>query len=372
MRVTSIEEVRNLNDSLNESYVHARLSDIVPTSEIGKIALNFREYILSERATGQLCRVLGVPYYFARSMSSQMPDLWKELSGRITTGSQKEITFKLDDKSFTVIGLFSRRSDFISLRRFLEITEDIFTKVSNTAGVHNMVVDVNDMSSSAFFYTQGTFSPIKSESKDLFRYGIGFSASSLEMYSPSISESLLRLVCTNMTYAPAHGGMSFKSRNLERILNAVGLILEEPERISRYPDALSSLTEKKLSYRELENSYSYIARLRDEEGETLVPDLERRIPLAQVARAYGYENADAIPSSLSWKASARTPVAAYQVFNHLTEIGSHYTHIPEKERLNLLIHSGEFMFKKNWDLDNLAPQIDFPNWEIPQVQYAVH
>lgn len=372
MRVTSIEEVRNLNDSLDESYVHARLSDIVPTAEIGKIALNFREYVLSERAAGQLCRVLGVPYYFARSMSSQMPDLWKELTGRITTVSQKEITFKLDDKSITVIGLFPRRSDFISLRKFLENTEEIYRKVSNTAGVHNMVVDVDAVSSSAYFYTPGTFSPIKSESEDLFRYGIGFSASSLEMYSPSISESLLRLVCTNMTYAPAHGGMSFKSRNLERILNAVGLILEEPERISRYPDALSALTEKKLSYRELENSYSYIARLRDEDEETLVPDLDRRIPLAQIARAYGYENVDAIPASLSWKASARTPVAAYQVFNHLTEIGSHYTHIPEKERLNLLIHAGEFMFKKNWDLDNLAPQIDFPNWEIPQVQYAVH
>lgn len=235
-----------------------------------------------------------------------------------------------------------------------------------------MVVDVNDMSSSAFFYTPGTFSPIKSESEDLFRYGIGFSASSLEMYSPTISESLLRLVCTNMTYAPAHGGMSFKSRNLERILNAVGLVLDEPERISRYPEALSALTEKMLSFRELENSYSFIERLKDDDGENLVPDLERRIPVTLVARAYGFENPEAVPAALSWKSSARTPVNAYQVFNHLAEIGSHYTHIPEKERLNLLIHAGELMFKKNWDLDNLAPQIDFSNWGLPQVQYAVH
>ncbi len=372
MRLTSIEEVRNLNDSLNESYVHARLSDIVPTSEIGKIALNFREYILSEKASSQLCRVLGVPYYFARSMSSQMPDLWKELSGRITTSSQKEITFKLDDESFTVIGLFPRRSDFISVRKFLEITEDIYRKVSNKAGVENMVVDVDDVLSSAFFYTPGTFSPIKSESEDLFRYGIGFTASSLEMYSPSISESLLRLVCTNMTYAPAHGGMSFKSRNLERILNAVSLILDEPERISRYPETLSSLTERRLSYRELEHSYSFIARIKDDDGETLVPDLERRIPITLVAKAYSYENPEAVPATLSWKSSARTPITPYEVFNHLTEIGSHYTHIPEKERLNLLIHAGGLMFKKNWDLDNLAPRIDFSHWEIPQVQYAVH
>jgi len=339
---------------------------------IGKVALNFREYVLSERAAGQLCRVLGVPYYFARSMSSQMPDLWKELSGRITTGSQKEITFKVDDTSFTVIGLFPRRSDFISLRKFLEITEDIYIKVSEKAGVERIVVDVDNVSSSAFFFTPGTFSPIKSESEDLFRYGIGFSASSLEMYSPSISESLLRLICTNMTYAPAHGGMSFKSRNLERIMNAVGLMLDDPDRISRYPEALSALTEKKLSYWELENSYSFIARLKDEGGEMLVADLERRIPLTLVARAYGYENTDAIPSSLSWKSSARTPMTAYQVFNHLTEIGTHYIHIPEKERLNLLIHAGGLMFKKNWDLDNLAPQVDFTSWGNTPVRYAIH
>ncbi|MEQ9617736.1 MAG: hypothetical protein RIG61_01000 [Deltaproteobacteria bacterium] len=372
MRLTSIEEVRDLNGSIDESYVHARLSDIVPTSEIGKIALDFREYILSERAASQLCRVLRVPYYFACSMSSQMPDLWKELSGRITTGSQKEITFKVDDESLTVIGLFPRRSSFISLRRFLEITDDIYRKVHEEAGVENMVVDIDDVSSSAFFYTPVTFCPIEAKSEDLFRYGIGFSASSLEMYAPSISESLLRLICTNMTYAPTYGGMHFKSRNVERILNAVDLILDEPERISRYPEALSALTEKRLSYRELENSYSYIARLKDEDGEILVPDLERRIPITRVAIAYGYENPEAIPASLSWKSSARTPINAYEVFNHLTEIGSHYTHIPEKDRLNLLIHAGGLMFKKNWDLDNLAPQVDFSNWENPQVQYAVH
>jgi len=372
MRITSIEEVKNLYDSLDESYVHARLSDIVPTVEIGKIALNFREYILSDRAASQLCRILGVPYYFARSMSSQMPDLWKELSGRITTGSQKEITFKVDDESFEVVGLFPRRSDFISLGKFLRITEEIYRRLSERTGVENMFVDINDFSSTAFFYTPGTFSPIKSESSDLFRYGIGFSASSLEMYAPSISESLLRLVCTNMTYAPAQGGMSFKSRSIERILNAVGFIVEEPERLSRYPEALSSLTEKKLSYRELENSYLYIAKLKDEGGEMLVPDLERRIPLTRVVKAYGYENTDAIPSSLSWKSSARTPITAYQVFNHITEIGSHYTHIPERERLDLLIHAGGLMFKKNWDMDNLAPRIDFSDWENPQIQYAIH
>ncbi|MGE5446240.1 MAG: hypothetical protein ACM3SR_16865, partial [Ignavibacteriales bacterium] len=223
--------------------------------------------------------------------------------------------------------------------------------------------------SSAFFYTPNEFSPIKTNSTDLFRYGIGFSASSLEYYQPSISESLYRLICSNMTYAPSHGGVIFRSRDKERILNATEFILREPERASRFPQILSSLTEKRLSYREVEYAYSYVDKLKDSQGVCLVPDLERRIPLSRIARAYGYENPDAVPSSPSWRASARTPITPYEVFNHLTEIGSHYTHIPEKERLNVLIHAGNLMFKDTWDLEELAPQkVDFSGWEAEAIQ----
>lgn len=150
----------------------------------------------------------------------------------------------------------------------------------------------------------------------------------------------------------------------ERIFNAAELILRKPEMMSRYPEILSSLMEKKLSYREVESAYSYVAKLKDSEGTGLVPDLERRIPLTRVARAYGYESTDAVPVSPSWKSSAKTPITPYEVFNHLTEIGSHYTHIPEKERLNLLIYAGNLMFKECWDLEELAPQeVDFTGWK---------
>jgi len=44
----------------------------------------------------------------------------------------------------------------------------------------------------------------------------------------------------------------------DRILHAVEFILREPDRIAQYPEILSSLTEKKLSYRELENAYSAV------------------------------------------------------------------------------------------------------------------
>jgi len=371
MRLQSIEEVKNFRDSVTEVYVTAMLSDVRLGSVIGEISFQGKDYKLSSGAVYRICRVLGVPYSFAMTLSERMPDIWRELSSRIVSQSNKQLTFKVDNNSAKVIGLFPERDDYISIRGFLEITEILYRQISQVSGVENILVDVNDESSSAFFYTPNEFSPIRTNSADLFRYGIGFSASSLEYYQPSISESLYRLVCSNMTYAPSHGGVIFRSRDQERILNAAEFILREPERVSRYPQILSSLTEKRLSYREVESAYSYIDKLKDSQGVCLVPDLERRIPLSRIARAYGYENPDAVPGSPSWRASARTPITPYEVFNHLTEIGSHYTHIPEKERLNVLIHAGHLMFKESWDLEELAPQeVDFSGWKTEAIRVA--
>lgn len=369
MRLQSIEEVKNFKDSVSEVYVTAVLSDIRLGSVIGEITLDGREYKLSPGAVYRMCRVLGVPYSFAMTLSERMPDIWRELSSRIVSQSNKQVTFKVERDSSKVIGLFPTRDDYISVEKFLEITETLYKKIPQFSGIENILVDVNDESSSAFFYTPNEFSPIKTNGADLFRYGIGFSASSLEYYQPSISESLYRLVCSNMTYAPSHGGVIFRSRDQERILNGAEFILREPERVSRYLEILSSLTEKRLSYREVEYAHSYIDKLKDAQGVCLVPDLDRRIPLIKISRAYGYENPDAVPGSPSWRASARTPITPYEVFNHLTEIGSHYTHIAEKERLNVLIHAGHLMFKETWDLEELAPQeVDFSGWKTEAIQ----
>ncbi|MGE5444226.1 MAG: hypothetical protein ACM3SR_06415, partial [Ignavibacteriales bacterium] len=198
MRLQSIEEVKNYKDSLTEVYVSTMLSEVRLGSVIGEISLRGVDYKLSSSAVYRICRVLGVPYSFAMTLSERMPDIWRELSSRIVSQSNKQVTFKIDNYSSKVIGLFPTRDDYISIQRFLAITEPLYSKISQFSGVENILVDVNDESSSAFFYTPNEFSPIKTNSTDLFGYGIGFSASSLEYYQPSISESLYRLICSNM------------------------------------------------------------------------------------------------------------------------------------------------------------------------------
>jgi len=361
MRVTSIDEVRTVRDALNERYEVTTLSNVALSPQLSGATINGGEYKLSKRALQQLCQMLGVPLNFAVTLSEKMPDIWQDLTSRLVYESSRLITVKIDGNLPIVLGLFVPREGYISLRKFLGMVETIYNAITDFSGVENMVVDVNHESSTAFFYTAKEFMPIRKDFTDIFKYGVAFSVSTLEMYAPSISESTYRLICSNMTYAPAFGGTRFRSRNEERIVSAVGAILEDPQRIRRYTDRFSELAEKKISYREAEEVRSHLERIKDSEGNTLVTDYMNRIPLNRIARAYGYSFTEDVPNSPSWKATAKTPITAYEAINAITEVGSHYTHISEKSRLDLLIYAGQLMFKKRWDLDQIAPQDVYAN-----------
>jgi len=77
-----------------------------------------------------------------------------------------------------------------------------------------------------------------------------------------------------------------------------------------------------------------------------------------IAEKYGYESLDKVPSSLAWKSTAATHISAYNAVNRLTLVGSHYENISEKTRLDILIYAGNLMFRKKWDLDNIAPHVE--------------
>ncbi|MDA2920883.1 hypothetical protein MYX76_15565 [Desulfobacterota bacterium AH_259_B03_O07] len=361
MRATSIEEVRSVRDSLDESYVVTTLSDVSVAPELGEATVNGVEYKLSSRALQQLCSMLGVPLHFAKTLSEKMPDVFRHLTNRLVYESSRLVTVKVNGYPQTILGLFNPREDYITLKRFLGIVETIYKAMSDFSGVEKLIVDINHESATAFFYTPKEFTPIRKDFTDIFKFGVAFSVSTLELYSPSVSESLYRLICSNMTYAPAFGGTRFRSRNEERIISAVGAILEDSQRVERYSELFSNLSEKRISYREAEEVRSQLERIKDSEGNVLVTDYMDRIPLNRIARAYGYSSAYDIPQSPSWKATAKTPISRYEAVNCVTAVGSNFTHISEKSRLDLLIYAGQLMFRERWDLDQIAPQHVYPS-----------
>ena len=216
MRATSIEEVRSVRDSLNESYVVTTLSNISVAPELGEATVNGVDYKLSSRALQQLCQMLGVPLHFAKTLSEKMPDVFTHLTNRLVHESSRLVTIKVNGYPQSILGLFNPREDYITLKKFLGIVETIYKAMSDFSGVEKLVVDINHESATAFFYTPKEFSPIRKDFTDIFKFGVAFSVSTLEMYSPSVSESVYRLICSNMTYAPAFGGTRFRSRNEER------------------------------------------------------------------------------------------------------------------------------------------------------------
>ena len=210
MRITSIEDVRNVRNAINERYVITTLSNVSLAPQLGEATVNAVEYKITERALHQLCQVLGVPFNFARTISEKMPDIWQELSKRLVHESSRLVTVKIDGDPRKILGIFTPREYHISLKTFLRLVNSIYTEISDLSGVENIVVDLDHESATAFFYTPKELYPIKDDVRDTFKYGVGFSASSLEMYSPTVSESLYRLICSNMTYTPAYGGVRFK------------------------------------------------------------------------------------------------------------------------------------------------------------------
>lgn len=356
MRLQNIEDVRNLRSSLVERYEVDTLSKVRLSPQLREASINGSTFKMSKRALYQLCGILGISFHFAMLLSEKMPDIWTQVNERIVQESSKLVTIKIKDEE--ILGLFIPKDTYFTLRSFLGIVDRVYEAMTEQFGVDNMLVDVNDESSTAYLYTPKQFSPFQNDFTDIFKYGVGFSVSTLEMYSPSVSESILRLICSNMTYSPVNTGTRFKSRDADRIVASVGNILSEDSRMTKYNYMLQGLKRKVLSYREAEEVHTRLTHIRDSEGNEL-ENLSTGIDLPEIADTYGYSSLDSVPSSLAWKSTARTPISAYNAVNQLTCVGSHYESLSERTRLDTLIYAGNLMFRKKWDLDQIAPQVEF-------------
>ena len=354
MRLQNIEDVRNMRTSIVERYEVNILSKVRLSPQLREASINGSTFKMSNRALYQLCGILGISFHFAMLLSEKMPDIWTQVNERIVQESSKLVTIKIKDEE--IIGIFIPKDRYFTLRGFLQIVDRVYEAMDEKTGVGSMTVDVNDESSTAYIYTPKDFAPLQNDFTDIFKFGVGFSVSTLELYSPSVSESLLRLICSNMTYAPAHAGMRFKSRDADRIVASVGLMISEPNRMTKYQEMFQGLQKKKLSYREAEEVHNRLTRIRDTEGNEL--DLDVGMQLPDIAEKYGYDSLEKVPSSLAWKSTAATHISAYNAVNRLTLVGSHYENISEKTRLDTLIYAGNLMFRKKWDLDNIAPHVE--------------
>ena len=171
----------------------------------------------------------------------------------------------------------------------------------------------------------------------------------------SVSPFFERLVCTNGNTAPQYGFKANISNNKFN-MNKIKKILEkeivlESNSMSEYlVDAANHLKSNNVSVRE----FMKFKNLFNEDHHTSI--IKKWLDDSAINKAYGCVVSE-MPEL--WKTTADTGKNAYDFFNDLTYIASHpdEAKITDRERLDLQIKASDLLFKKDLDLELVAPKV---------------
>jgi hypothetical protein len=171
----------------------------------------------------------------------------------------------------------------------------------------------------------------------------------------SVSPFFERLVCTNGNTAPQYGFKANISNNKFN-MNKIKKILEkeivlESNTMSEYlVDAANHLKSTNVSVREFLKFRNLFNE--DEHAEIIKKWLDD----THINKAYGRISSE-MPEL--WKITADSGKNAYDFFNDLTYIASHpdEVDITDRERVDLQIKASDLLFKKELDLELVAPKV---------------
>jgi len=171
----------------------------------------------------------------------------------------------------------------------------------------------------------------------------------------SVSPFFERLICTNGNTAPQYGFKANVSNNKFN-LSKIKKILEkeivlESETMSEYLiDAANHLKSTNVSVRE----FLKFKNLFNEDEHLDI--IKKWLDITPINKAYStvvYEMPEL------WKITADSGKNAYDFFNDLTYIASHpkEAKITDRERVDLQIKASDLLFKKELDLELVAPKV---------------
>jgi len=171
----------------------------------------------------------------------------------------------------------------------------------------------------------------------------------------SVSPFFERLVCTNGNTAPQYGFKANVSNNKFNI-NKIKKILEkeivlESDTMAEYlVDAANHLKSTNVSVRE----FLKFRNLFNEDSHSAI--IKKWLDDAPINKAYGRVSSE-MPEL--WKITADSGKNAYDFFNDLTYIASHpdEAEITDRERIDLQIKASDLLFKKELDLELVAPKV---------------
>jgi hypothetical protein len=171
----------------------------------------------------------------------------------------------------------------------------------------------------------------------------------------SVSPFFERLVCTNGNTAPQYGfkaNVSNNKFNMNRIKKILEkeIVLESDTMTEYLVDATNHLKSTNVSVRE----FMKFKNLFNEDEHSAI--IKKWLDDSAINRAYGCV-ASEMPEL--WKTTADSGKNAYDFFNDLTYIAAHPDEatITDRERIDLQIKASDLLFKKDLDLELVAPKV---------------
>lgn len=181
----------------------------------------------------------------------------------------------------------------------------------------------------------------------------------------SIAPFFERLVCSNGNTAKQFGfkaNISNNKFNIRKIQNILEKeITFQSESLDKYLiDASNHLKRINVSVREF-ITYKNLFNKKDHDY-----IIKKWFDDSYLNRAYGVIVAD---QPVQWQCTADSGKNAYDFFNHITYIASHPKEaiLTDRERVDLQIRASDLLFKETFDLEYLAPIIDWKKISIPKI-----
>lgn len=179
----------------------------------------------------------------------------------------------------------------------------------------------------------------------------------------SIAPFYERLVCSNGNVAPQFGFKSNISNNKFNI-GKIQKVLEkeitlQSESLDKFlVDATNHLKDCNISVREF---LRYRSMFNETNHSAII---SRWLDDSYLNRAYGTIVTE---ESSQWQSSADSGKNAYEFFNDLTYIAAHPKEatLTDRERLDVQIKASNLLFQKSFDLECLAPVIDWKKHKVP-------
>jgi|SRR5581483_4739314 len=313
-----------------------------------------KDYKLDITSIEDLCKLLDVPVRFQKRVASISAYLWVEIAAKLQVAHNHDV--RVYFKGDTIKSIVHVDSPDVSNGQMLDAL--LNNPVIQNLDVTRYSIDDDGIlvtfTDPARDFSTGSWSDL---GNDIFRVGISFQGNQLGHNRPRLTEGVERLICTNMTYMMMRRhsyALNVKRRSLDVLLEErFGTWSQNNTIINLVNDRVNLLKNTSASYLEVETVFYSLASLIDDSECALVPDLYDRIPVHSIAMAYGGEHP--LKRSNKFKATAKTPINLYDLYNHLTDVGSNNKKLSTEDSLSLGILGGKFLMKTP-DLVDVAPQ----------------